>query len=553
MRILTTGILVTLCGCSVISSFDDYTVVEDAGMADVDISRDVPGADTSIDVGPLFDGGPDTSAIDAGPPFDGGPLFDAGPMCAVATPDRCGETCVDLQTNTENCGVCGEMCSMNNTCIDGDCILDDFQTELEGDSFRRFAYVRDVAVGPMGRIYATGFTDSDGDSSPSDSSRMFVAQFNQTSGVLNWMFSGDAPSRRDYGMDVEVVGSNVYVAGVSLGRMRAGTGDVVPGPALPGMVDGQLQAYVLRIDASAGGTLEASSVYDLGLADAFRRVGGPSLAADADQVVISFDCRDVDGDMLSASVPDTGFDREDLFVVGFDATTLAAEWSYQFDDQQPSGLMFDSGVVGSSSLLIDGDRVFVGIEQEAFTVDYGGTRITGPTAVVAALSTMPGAPERVLDANEVSGGIIAPTSMAFDDDVLYVGGTRTSGTAVWRRPTVGVPSVTEISATSGSTLRAITVVDGALSVALRIENDTTFEVAGESVTHVVADTGTRAGDALLLRLSAGTINSLEVVAEGPDDDVIGGMVRVDNGADVLGINIQSERGIGNMSIVRSLP
>lgn len=551
MRVLTTSVLVTLCGCSIVSSFDDYMVVEDAGtVADAGPGRDVPqpdaiGTDDVLvtDV-PGFDGG-----FDGGPPIDGG--FDAG--CREGAPNVCGTGCVDLQTDPSNCGSCGRECPATNVCIAGDCTGPEFETALPNATFRQHAFVRDVTVDSSGRIYATGFTDSDGDNTAGLSSRMFVAQFNGSTGTLNWLFFGDTSSLPDFGVEVEVVQDRLYVTGVTAGRMRVGLEGDGSGSFLDDTAADQLSIYVLHLDIADGGSLAASSAYDVGQVSQFNPVGGPRLAASETHVAIAFNCRTVAGDGLTAAV--AGGADEDVFVVGFDPVTLDAQWSHQFDDQRTDALGLDSGFMGASSLLLDGDRLLVGIEQEAFTAIYNETRLTGPTSAVALLSAVPMATQRELGVEEIGNNITVPTSIALDAGALFVGGTQSAGTAIWRRMLAGgsAPTVTPVTESAGTSLRAMTVGGGLVNVALRVQRDTTFTLNdGSSLVHVVADDRT-SGDAVLVRLVDGGIESVEAIAEGPFEDLVGGMVRVDDVVDVLGVNIQDMRDDGNMSLVRSLP
>jgi hypothetical protein len=42
--------------------------------------------------------------------------------CACPAPNAvCGGTCVNLQTDTNNCGACGSACMANQSCISGAC------------------------------------------------------------------------------------------------------------------------------------------------------------------------------------------------------------------------------------------------------------------------------------------------------------------------------------------------------------------------------------------------------------------------------------------------
>ncbi|MFO0563060.1 MAG: FG-GAP-like repeat-containing protein [Polyangiales bacterium] len=61
-------------------------------------------------------------------PGDGGPAsFRCGSGCVAPTPDRCTSRCVDLQTDRNNCGTCGNVCpsatNATGACVAGRCQL----------------------------------------------------------------------------------------------------------------------------------------------------------------------------------------------------------------------------------------------------------------------------------------------------------------------------------------------------------------------------------------------------------------------------------------------
>jgi hypothetical protein len=52
--------------------------------------------------------------------------FQCGNSCAGATPDNCGTRCANLQTDAQNCGTCGHVCSLPNAqarCTAGSCAI----------------------------------------------------------------------------------------------------------------------------------------------------------------------------------------------------------------------------------------------------------------------------------------------------------------------------------------------------------------------------------------------------------------------------------------------
>jgi hypothetical protein len=74
-----------------------------------------------------FSGGgvPPPDAIDdrapEAPCGRGAVLRDSVCVCAPETPMVCGDACVDLQTDPDNCGGCRHKCPAGTTCQNGDC------------------------------------------------------------------------------------------------------------------------------------------------------------------------------------------------------------------------------------------------------------------------------------------------------------------------------------------------------------------------------------------------------------------------------------------------
>ncbi|OAL44497.1 hypothetical protein IQ07DRAFT_241684 [Pyrenochaeta sp. DS3sAY3a] len=53
-----------------------------------------------------------------------GKILDVYPCtgpCVDATPNKCKDKCVDLQTDFNNCGQCGKICPINESCVSGLC------------------------------------------------------------------------------------------------------------------------------------------------------------------------------------------------------------------------------------------------------------------------------------------------------------------------------------------------------------------------------------------------------------------------------------------------
>ncbi len=65
-------------------------------------------------LGPCWTCGP------AAPPSH--PDLCQGVCCPASTPACCGSSCTNLQTDVDNCGVCGNVCSGGRTCQNGRCV-----------------------------------------------------------------------------------------------------------------------------------------------------------------------------------------------------------------------------------------------------------------------------------------------------------------------------------------------------------------------------------------------------------------------------------------------
>jgi hypothetical protein len=79
---------------------------------------------------PVADAGPAEAAPAAAEPVDAGSAPDDGPPARTCDPRKtlCDDECVDLQSQRENCGQCGNACAMGQECKSGTCRCKDDQS-----------------------------------------------------------------------------------------------------------------------------------------------------------------------------------------------------------------------------------------------------------------------------------------------------------------------------------------------------------------------------------------------------------------------------------------
>ena len=107
-------------GTDDVSVTDDTGDDEDADEPDPDADEPEPDADEPDADEPE----PDADEPDADEP-------DAGDECDDGQ-TRCGETCVNINTNVGHCGACSEPCIEGFECDDGQCVCPDGFIECEG-------------------------------------------------------------------------------------------------------------------------------------------------------------------------------------------------------------------------------------------------------------------------------------------------------------------------------------------------------------------------------------------------------------------------------------
>jgi len=100
---------------------DTQTSADTPDTNDVEAQNDTRGADSqSVDQTDQSDQ-TDTSDATTSSDIDDASNQDTGPMCAPGQ-STCGTSCcVDLATDSQNCGACGNVCQAGQTCVAGSC------------------------------------------------------------------------------------------------------------------------------------------------------------------------------------------------------------------------------------------------------------------------------------------------------------------------------------------------------------------------------------------------------------------------------------------------
>lgn len=81
------------------------------------------GAGTGGNVAAGTGGTTSAGAGGQGPAGTGGTAGSGGAAACLAPKDQCGDACVDIQSDVNNCGVCNFLCGIGSTCSAGKCVL----------------------------------------------------------------------------------------------------------------------------------------------------------------------------------------------------------------------------------------------------------------------------------------------------------------------------------------------------------------------------------------------------------------------------------------------
>jgi hypothetical protein len=112
LAMIALGLATSGCGRGALAR--DAGGATDAALPKVDAPNDAGRADPVDARSPMFpDGRCFTNAF---------PQGSSGPCaCDVVSPDICGDTCVDLSSDDQNCGACGHACDSTSACAHGVC------------------------------------------------------------------------------------------------------------------------------------------------------------------------------------------------------------------------------------------------------------------------------------------------------------------------------------------------------------------------------------------------------------------------------------------------
>jgi hypothetical protein len=117
-------------GAADASVFDSGSFSADTGTGNPPDTGTGIGPDTGAVATPDSGEGTDSSAADAGAADAGPGETDTGPSMDAEVPDACcssttscGAACVDLTSDSQNCGACGNVCAVTDMCIAGSCVL----------------------------------------------------------------------------------------------------------------------------------------------------------------------------------------------------------------------------------------------------------------------------------------------------------------------------------------------------------------------------------------------------------------------------------------------
>ncbi len=69
-------------------------------------------------------------------------------ICGGDTPDQCNGQCVNLRTDEQNCGTCGNTCSTDEICQNGQCVSASSSEDTIGNQEESANDLRGVRIPP---------------------------------------------------------------------------------------------------------------------------------------------------------------------------------------------------------------------------------------------------------------------------------------------------------------------------------------------------------------------------------------------------------------------
>ena len=200
--------------------------------------------------------------------------------CAAPTPDGCGTSCTNLQSDPRHCGACGTACDGYQTCEAGRCTPRYVKTDVLSAPGGG-ATADGAVIGPDGSVYVSGTfsaaTDFDPGAAqdvrtPVTSPDLFIVKLNADGSYAwtrTWAMSGVL------GVGAVANDGSIFVSG-----HFAGTVDFDPGAGVTSITtNGVEEAVVLKLNA--GGQLQWARAFTMTVEDAAGAEGG-GLALGAD-------------------------------------------------------------------------------------------------------------------------------------------------------------------------------------------------------------------------------------------------------------------------------
>jgi hypothetical protein len=215
------------------------------------VSPDGPADSPSSPPAPTPDAGLDAPPADTGPraPDAGGPE-PSGPACPMTTPQRCPAGCVDVLTDRNNCGTCGNECSSHQRCVVGRCSPGYESTAITGSIS---GTVWSVAVAGDGGFFVGGVFKGTVDFDPGPAEARATALAGGDVFVTRYMADGTYLWTRTMPGTDDPQWVNAALSpdgGVVLSGFYKGTTDFFPGQAGASrttFAGGGDEGYVLKI------------------------------------------------------------------------------------------------------------------------------------------------------------------------------------------------------------------------------------------------------------------------------------------------------------------
>jgi hypothetical protein len=188
--------------------------------------------------------------------------------CGGATPDACGTSCTNLQSDPRHCGACGTACESYQACEAGRCTPRYVKTDVLAASSGG-ATAGDVLIGPDGSVYVNGTFSAPTDFNPGTAQDLrtpitaldaFITKFN-ADGSYAWTRTWATPGT--LGAGAIASDGSIYASGSFTGTVDFDPGAGVTQMTAPAAVG---EAVILKLNAS--GQLQWVRVFTMTVEDA---------------------------------------------------------------------------------------------------------------------------------------------------------------------------------------------------------------------------------------------------------------------------------------------